>query len=58
MNGVPEQPDATNIHSVAPALQPVFENYKDVFMEPKSLPPLRKHDHYIPLLEGTQPINQ
>ena len=38
-------------------LQPVIDHYADVFAIPKELPPQRSHDHRIPLIEGTPPVN-
>ena len=38
-------------------LQPVIDHYADVFEIPKELPPQRSHDHRIPLIEGTPPVN-
>ncbi|GJR54675.1 putative mitochondrial protein [Tanacetum coccineum] len=34
-----------------------IEDYNDVFDLPKALPPIRSHDHRIPLKEGTPTIN-
>ncbi|KAE8673195.1 hypothetical protein F3Y22_tig00111807pilonHSYRG00050 [Hibiscus syriacus] len=31
--------------------------FKEVFEEPKGMPPSRKHDHAIVLKQGTQPVN-
>ncbi|GJZ00414.1 retrotransposon-related protein [Tanacetum coccineum] len=39
------------------SLEEVIKSFKDVFKVPKQLPPTRSHDHRIPLLSGTQPIN-
>lgn len=39
-------------------LQILLHKYEDVFREPTGLPPPRKHDHHIPLLTGSQPVNQ
>lgn len=36
----------------------LLSQYADVFKEPTELPPIRSHDHKIPLLKGSQPINQ
>jgi hypothetical protein len=33
-------------------VQSVIQQYKDVFSDPKTLPPQRCHDHHIPLLPG------
>ncbi|GKA44497.1 reverse transcriptase [Tanacetum coccineum] len=40
-----------------PELQHVVDEFADVFVVPKELPPRRPCDHRIPLLEGTNPIN-
>lgn len=34
----------------------VLSEFEDVFQEPKSLPPQRKHDHHIPLKTGCDPF--
>lgn len=39
-------------------IQPLLDKYQDIFSEPKELPPNRNHDHHIPLLQGSQPVNQ
>ena len=36
-------------------VQAVLQQYKDVFSNPKTLPPQRLYDHHIPLLPGTTP---
>nr|GEZ34527.1 hypothetical protein [Tanacetum cinerariifolium] len=38
-------------------LNPILQEFEDVFVVPNGLPPNRSHDHRIPLKEGTQPIN-
>jgi len=38
-------------------LQSLLESYQDVFQEPKGLPPLRDHDHRIPLKAGSEAVN-
>jgi hypothetical protein len=38
-------------------LQSLLESYQDVFQEPKGLPPLRDHDHKIPLKAGSEAVN-
>lgn len=44
---------------LTPCISNVLQEFKDIFEEPKALPPIRKnHDHKIPLLEGSNPINQ
>lgn len=39
-------------------IQPLLDQYKDIFSEPTELPPNRNHVHRIPLLQGSQPVNQ
>jgi len=39
------------------ALTVLQEEYREVFEEPRSLPPPRSHNHNIPLKEGSNPIN-
>ncbi len=43
--------------SISPELTQVLEQYPDVFVEPKGLPPQRREDHRIPLQPGTTPDN-
>jgi len=38
-------------------VQQLLSQYQDVFSDPKTTPPQRFHDHQIPLLPGTTPIN-
>ena len=40
-----------------PQIQHLLDAYADIFMEPQGLPPPRSHDHRIPLIEGTKPVN-
>ncbi|KAF7126621.1 hypothetical protein RHSIM_Rhsim11G0093400 [Rhododendron simsii] len=40
---------------VNPEISMLLQNYEDVFSEPQGLPPVRAHDHQIPLFPGTQP---
>nr|GEZ32305.1 hypothetical protein [Tanacetum cinerariifolium] len=40
-----------------PELTQIVENFSDVFEVPHELPPKRNHDHRIPLIHGTPPIN-
>nr|GEU50102.1 retrotransposable element Tf2 [Tanacetum cinerariifolium] len=47
-SGIPNTPSV---------LDPLIEEFADVFEVPNCLPPKRGHDHKIPLKEGTQPIN-
>lgn len=62
-----EEEDGPGIYSIAvgddktecPGLKELLQSYADIFAEPKELPPHReKHDHQIPLLEGSNPVNQ
>nr|GEV82965.1 hypothetical protein [Tanacetum cinerariifolium] len=46
-----------NTQDVPQNLQFLLEEYNDVFEVPKELPPVRSHDHRIPLKEGTLTIN-
>lgn len=39
-----------------PLWQQLLDNFLDVFIEPKSLPPPRSHNHKIPLQNGVEPI--
>lgn len=42
-----------------PGLEELLHKYEDLFEEPKDLPPNKNgHDHKIPLLEGSNPVNQ
>ncbi|XP_025827071.1 uncharacterized protein LOC112902286 [Panicum hallii] len=38
-------------------IQALLEQYKDVFSDPKTLPPPRVYDHTIPLIPGAVPVN-
>ncbi|PWA98195.1 hypothetical protein CTI12_AA000110 [Artemisia annua] len=49
--------DSTN-EKIPSCIQGTIQQYKNVFDEPKGLPPVRRHDHKIPLKEGSQPISQ
>ncbi|GKC95210.1 reverse transcriptase, partial [Tanacetum coccineum] len=42
---------------VQPELQTVVEEFKDVFVVPKELPPSRPCDHRIPLLKDANSVN-
>ncbi|CAL9231994.1 unnamed protein product [Arabidopsis halleri] len=42
-----------------PKISHLVQEFADIFAEPNALPPFRaNHDHKIPLLEGSNPINQ
>nr|GEW13215.1 RNA-directed DNA polymerase, eukaryota, reverse transcriptase zinc-binding domain protein [Tanacetum cinerariifolium] len=43
--------------SPSPAIQKVMTYFCKVFQEPSGLPPLRFHDHSIPLLPGSKPMS-
>lgn len=43
--------------TVVAAVQSVLSEYKDVFEDPKTLPPPKTYDHTIPLLLGSVPVN-
>lgn len=40
-----------------PCVQQILDRYKDVFQDPKTLPPPRSYDHSIPLLLGAVLVN-
>ncbi|GAV83363.1 RVP_2 domain-containing protein [Cephalotus follicularis] len=40
-----------------PAIASILHDYRDIFAEPKTLPPCRLHDHCIHLQPGSAPIN-
>lgn len=41
-----------------PELKPLLKQFKEVFQEPKTLPPFRVLDHKINIKEGARPIKQ
>ena len=43
--------------TLIPQLSSLFEEFADLFEEPKSLPPHRSRDHKIILKLGTSPMN-
>ncbi|KAJ3689395.1 hypothetical protein LUZ61_018559 [Rhynchospora tenuis] len=43
--------------SVCPQLQPLLQQFSEVFSEPSSLPPQRTIDHHIPLKPETTPVS-
>jgi hypothetical protein len=47
---------ASESPSLPQELLDIINQYSDVFAPPDDLPPCRHGDHYIPLLEGTQPF--
>lgn len=71
MISVHQEEDETPIHLAAidiekgeekvvnPAISELLNEFQDVFAEPTTLPPFREnHNHKIPLLEGSNPVNQ
>lgn len=43
--------------NIQPVVQELIQEFQSVFAEPKGLPPKRRCDHKIPLVEGAQPVN-
>jgi hypothetical protein len=39
------------------ALEELLTHYKEIFKEPEGLPPIRAHNHVIPMKEGAQAVN-
>jgi hypothetical protein len=52
-----EKVPAQAVQHIQPQLEQVLESYRDVFEEPKTLPPSRCYDHHIPLVPGAIPVN-
>lgn len=51
--------DRTGSRETDSGLKELLREYGDIFEEPQTLPPHRvHHDHQIPLMEGSNPINQ
>ena len=42
--------------SMEPELAMIIQQYKNVFEKPHGLPPIRSHDHTIPLMPGSAPM--
>lgn len=38
-------------------LEELLQQFSEVFLEPKGVPPTRSKDHHIKLKEGSQPMN-
>jgi len=49
--------DSEQFEAPVPALTQLLQEFDDLFVELKSLPPHRSHDHHIILKEGISPIN-
>lgn len=39
------------------ALKPLIQRFQDVFQKPDTLPIAKEHDHSIPVIPGTLPVN-
>ena len=50
-------PSTINNQQEQTALGDLLEYYKELFRAPEGLPPIRHHDHSIPMKEGAQAIN-
>lgn len=59
LNHTPTNPNPPKTLPQPPpeSIQHTILTYKDVFQDPKALPPHRIHDHSIPLIPGAIPIN-
>lgn len=54
---VQEDTTDTDQSPIPDCIQQVLLEFKDLFQEPKGLPPWRACEHNIPLIEGAQPFN-
>lgn len=45
------------MEEVEPNLQALLDHYSSLFQEPKGLPPIRAHDHKIPLIPSHGPVS-
>ncbi|XP_066160673.1 uncharacterized protein [Oryza sativa Japonica Group] len=43
--------------TVPEIVQPILNEFQEIFSEPTELPPKRNCDHHIPLVEGAKPVN-
>jgi hypothetical protein len=50
-------PSTTHNQQEQHGLNELLESYKELFRAPEGLPPIRYHDHCIPMKEGAQAIN-
>ncbi|XP_019423050.1 PREDICTED: uncharacterized protein LOC109332520 [Lupinus angustifolius] len=44
-------------HDTDPQIQTVLQTFDSIFQTPTTLPPHRPHDHHIPLLPNSSPVN-
>jgi hypothetical protein len=44
-------------HKVKVVVTKLLHEFKDVFSQPKTLPPTRANDHVVPLLPNSIPVN-
>lgn len=58
LTAIPESQSEGIPEELNPKLQHVVEQYNSIFAEPTGLPPSRPQDHRIPLLQGSEPVNQ
>ncbi|KAL5728650.1 hypothetical protein ACHQM5_001712 [Ranunculus cassubicifolius] len=55
---VSESSDPVTLSStMPPTVRFLVSKFSDIFGIPTSLPPNRSHDHHIPLLSGSSPVN-
>ncbi|BAT96042.1 hypothetical protein VIGAN_08291200, partial [Vigna angularis var. angularis] len=48
-----------NSSTILDSIEKLLLDFEDVFQEPSTLPPKRvDHDHQIPLVQGTNPVNK
>jgi hypothetical protein len=51
------KPTINPTHILPEPIEHLILQYKDIFQIPTTLPPHRIHDHPIPLLPGSIPVN-
>lgn len=49
--------EANDQNNLSKGVQEVISQYEEVFSTPEGLPPKRAHDHSIPIIPGSQPVN-
>jgi hypothetical protein len=47
----------SNAMQIPQPIQDLLSQFKEIFLEPRSLPPRRAVDHQIPLIPGAEPVN-